>query len=377
MNPRTRPPHGAALRRRTRAALPLLLLGLLPLPAPAAPASTPAVTASAPAADFIAIDTAQRAALGVRVAEVRASASASLSLPARVVVPAAAQAVVAAPSSGVLTRVAAAPGDAVRRGQLLGEMRSSEVAQLQRERDDARTRYELARRQSERDSALLREGVIAQSRAQAAAAQQRQAASLLHERELALRLLGGGAGIDGRVRLLAPIDGVVAQAHALPGQRVDAGTALFHVVRPDMLALEIDATAAQAAELRAGAAVDIEQADARGVLLAVPPALSSGQSVVLRASLSRPGSLRAGALAQARVQLPARPGLYAVPPSALTRIGGREVVLLAQPQGFRVVPVHTVSRLSDAVIVSGPLHAGESIAASGVAAIKSAAGMRP
>ncbi len=373
MDLRAHLPRGPASRRGACA---LLLSLLLPLPALAAPPAPPA-PASAAGADFIPVDSAQRAALGVRLAEVRASASASLSLPARVVVPPTAQAVVAAPSSGVLTRVAAAPGDAVHRGQLLGEMRSSEVAQLQRERDDARTRYELARRQSERDDALLREGIIAQSRAQAAAAQQRQAATLLHERELALRLLGGGTGLDGRVRLLAPIDGVVAQAQALPGQRVDAGTALFHVVRPDTLALEIDATASQAAEVRAGAAVDVEQAGARGALLAVPPALSAGHSVVLRASLAQPGSLRAGALVQARVQLPSRPGLYAVPPSALTRIGGRDVVLLAQPQGFRVVAVHTVSRLSDAVIVSGPLHPGEQIAASGVVAIKAAAGMRP
>ncbi len=362
-----------SVRAPARARLVLALL--LALPWIAAGAAPPA--ASAPDHALIQIDAAQRTALGVRVAEVRPAANASLELPARVVVPAQAQALVAAPAPGVLTRVDAAAGDAVRRGQLLGEMQSAEVAQLQRDADDARIQFDLAREQSRRDATLLAEGIIPASRAQAAAARERQAGALLRERRLALRLRGAGTALDGQVRLRSPIDGVVAQAQALPGQRVEAGAPLFHVVAGDRLALEMDAGAEQAAALRAGATVDVVGSVAHGVLLAVPPALAAGQHVVLRASLSDSAGLRAGALVRARVHLPARAGLFAVPPAALTSLEQRESVLVEEARGFRVVPVRVVARLPEAVIVDGPLRAGEQVAISGVVALKSNAGGKP
>lgn len=359
-----------AQRRPSGARIALALL--LALPWLAARAAAPA-----PAPDLIAVDAAQRTALGVRVAEVRPAGSAALSLPARVVVPAQAQALIAAPAAGVITRVEAAAGDTVHRGQPLAEMQSAEVAQLQRDADDARIQYDLARQQSLRDATLLAEGIIPASRAQAAAAREGQAAALLRERRLALRLRGADSGLNGRLRLLAPIDGVVAQAQALPGQRVDVGAPLFHLLAGHALALEMDASSEQAAALRAGAEVEIEGSAARGVLLAVAPALTPGQQVVLRARLSEPAGLRAGSLVRARVHLPARAGLFAVPPSALSSIAGRDSVLVEQAPGFRVVPVRVVARLADMVIVEGPLRAGAQVAVSGVAALKASAGGKP
>ncbi len=361
------PGNAARSALTRRAAWTLLLLGF----------ATCAHGASPDAGKFIAADAAQQVALGVRLAPVRAAAGAALDLPGRVVVPVDAQALVAAPVGGVIERVAAAPGDHVRRGQELASLQSPDVARMQRERDDARVQRDLAQRQATRDQQLLHEGVIPAARAQASTAQEHQAAALLRERELALRLHGAAPGLDGRVRLLAPIDGVVAQAQALPGQRVDVAAPLFRLVADGALALELDATPRQAADLRAGAEVDVPDAGARGELLALPPALSAGQSVVLRARLRQPGSLRAGALVQARVLLPARAGLFSLPPAALTRIGGRESVLVAESGGFRVVPVQVATRLADAVIVSGALRAGQQVAAAGVAALKAAAGDKP
>ncbi len=356
--------RGAAARRPLLACL-LLGCSLLAGIAPAA------------AQTLIKVDAAQRVALGVRLAPVRRAADAALDLPARVVVPVNAQALVAAPVAGRIERVEVGAGEPVRRGEELARMRSVDVARLQRERDDARVQLQLARQQAQRDRQLLAEGVIAAARAQASATQQRQAASLLRERELALRMHGAAPGADGSVRLLAPIDGVVAEARAVPGERVDAMAPLFRLVVADALALEIDATAAQAAALRAGAAVDVPAAGARGVLLAMTPGLSAGQSVVLRARLQATGSLRAGALVRVRVHLPAQAGLFVVPPAALTRMGGHDAVLVADPEGFRVLQLRVVARLPDAVVVDGALREGQQVAASGVVALKAAAGAQP
>lgn len=361
----------AFLRPRVAVLLPGLALGLL------LGAGSSAAGAAPAGQDLLSIDAAQQVALGVRLAAVRPATAVALELPARVTAPASAQALVAAPAAGVITRVAVASGEAVHRGQLLATLHSSEVAQLQREHEQARLQWQLDRRQAQRDSQLYAEGIIAASRQQAAAARERQARSLLGERELALRLAGASAGVDGRVRLLAPIDGVVMQVQALPGQRVEAAATLFHLLEPGALLLELEATAAQAQALRPGVAVEVAQAGARGVVLSVAPALSPTQSVVLRARLSESGSLQPGALVQARVHLPPLPGLHAVPPAALTRIAGREAVLVAVPSGFRIVQVVVRARLPDSVIVSGPLRDGEQVAASGVIALKAAAEGRP
>ncbi len=361
-------PGNAARRALSRRAAGLCaLLGFAACAHAAAPTAGP----------FIAADQAEQVAMGVRLAAVRAAAASALELPGRAVVPVDAQALVAAPAAGLVERVAAAPGDSVHRGQLLASLQSPDVARMQREWAAARVQRDLAQRQALRDRQLLGEGVIAAARAQASAAQERQADALLRERELALRLHGASPGLDGRMRLLAPIDGVVAQAQALPGQRVEAAMPLFRLVANGALALELDATPLQAAAVHAGAAVEVPEAGARGVLLALPPALSAGQSVVLRARLMHPGSLRAGALLRARVLLPVRPGWFSLPPTALTRIDGRESVLVSEPGGFRVVPVQVATRLADTVIVSGALRAGQQVAASGVAALKAATAGKP
>ena len=72
--------------------------------------------------------------------------------------------------------------------------------------------------------------------------------------------------------------------------------------------------------------------------------------------------------------LPAQAGVWRVPPAAVTQINGRDVVLTVTKQGFRIVPVTVAGRLNDAVMVSGPLKAGDKVAATGVVAIKAAAG---
>lgn len=322
---------------------------------------------------IIPISPEQQVALGVRLAAVQPTAEAHLTLPARVVVPIAHQAVVATPVSGLVVTILVNAGDTVKRGQLLAELSSPQIAQLQRERADAATQQGLARAQVQRDAQLVQEGIIPAARLQQAQARQREADAMMTERALALRLAAGDAGLDGKSRVRAPMDGVIVQSLALPGQRLDMSAPLFHIATPGQLGLEIEATPDQAASLEPGTAVDVPEAGAEGVLQAKAPVLSTGQTVLLRVHLTKPGSLHAGALVQASVSLPAQRGLWRVPPASVTQMAGHDAVLVAVQGGFRIVPVRVASRLNDAVIVAGPLRTGDQVAASSVVAIKAAA----
>lgn len=331
-------------------------------------------TPNASSSPIVHISVEQQVALGVRLAAVQPAVTAQLTLPARVVVPIAHQAIVAAPVSGLVTKILVNTGDVVRRGQILAELSSPQIAQLQRERSAAATQQGLARAQVQRDAQLFQEGIIPAARLQQAEARQREADAMMAERALALRLASGDTGLNGKAHVRAPMDGVIARSLALPGQRMEMSAPLFHIASQGQLGLEIEAAPDQAAALEPGAAVEVPVAGAQGVLQAKAPALGAGQTVVLRVRLTKSGSLHAGALVQATLNLPAQRGLWRVPPASVTQMGGHDAVLVAVQGGFRVVPVRVASRLSDGVIVAGPLNAGDRLAASSVVAIKAAAG---
>ncbi|WP_449369811.1 efflux RND transporter periplasmic adaptor subunit [Thiomonas sp.] len=343
----------------------LLSLSFFAMPGAAAQAAAPGV---------ITLSADQQTALGVRLATVQAATAAQIDLPARVTVPLSQQAVVSAPAAGLVTRLLVNPGDTVKSGQPLAELSSPQIAQLQRERSEAQSRYDLAQRQLQRDTTLVNEGIVPSARLDTARAQSRQAQAMLAERDLALKLAAGGTALNGVAVLRAPMGGVITEVAALPGQRVDMAAALFRIAQQGQLWLEIDASPQQAASLQVGTAVDVPALQASGVLQAKSTALSAGQSVLLRVRVTQPGSLQAGAVVQARLSLPAQAGVWRVPPAALTQIDGRDAVLVATADGFRIVPVSVAGRLNDAVMVSGPLKTGDRVAATGVVAIKAAAG---
>jgi len=342
----------------------LLSLTLLAMPC-SAQAATPGL---------IAMSLDQQTALGVRLATVQPATAAQIDLPARVTVPPSQQAVVSAPAAGLITKLLVNPGDMVKSGQPLAELSSPQVAQLQRERSEAQSRFDLAQRQLQRDSILVSEGIVPSARLNAAQAQSREAQALLAERDLALKLAAGGTALNGVAVLRAPIAGVITEATAVPGQRVDVAAPLFRIAQQGPLWLEIDASPQQAAMLQVGAEVEVPALQAKGVVQAKSTALNAGQSVLIRVRVTQPGNLQAGGVVQARLSLPAQAGVWRVPPAALTQMGGRDAVLVSTKDGFRIVPVTVAGRLNDVVMVSGTLKSGNKVAATGVVAIKAAAG---
>lgn len=334
------------------------------------------------AADLAALENvvlgeAQVKALGLATVRAEAAAAAGTGgLPARVVVPNEQMRVVAAPVSGMVEFLAVAPGQSVRRGQVVARLASKEALELQRDALQAASQAQLAEQNRKRDEQLYAEGLIAESRLQSSRAGAVQALAQASERRQGLELAGAVSGkVGGALALLAPIDGVVLEQGAQVGQRVEPATLIYRIARLTPLWLEIQAPMALAAGLAKGTAVQVVGGPARGKLIAVGGAVEAGsQSVTLRAAVdSRADSLRPGQAVEVELLVPAPAGLR-LPSGALFRQGGETLVFVlagndAGGQVFRPQPVKVLAPAGDGVMVEG-VRAGDAVVVKGVSALK-------
>ncbi|MDK9689650.1 efflux RND transporter periplasmic adaptor subunit [Azospira sp.] len=340
-------------------------------------------------ADFIALAPAQAKALGVETRLLAAADTGSAAgLPAKVVVPVEQMRVVAAPLAGLLTQVGAVAGQTVKKGQMLARLASPGLLQVQRDYLQARQQADLAQRSLARDEQLFKEGIIAEARLQASRASQAQAAVAARELQAELRIAGataGGGSLTPEVAVSAPLDGVVLEASAAVGSRVEAATALFTVAQLNPLWLEIQAPAALAGNLKEGAAVRIAGSEASGKLINVGRQISPGsQTVTLRARMDAGlDSLHPGQMVEATVAAAPQAGAtagkgatYRIPQAAVVRQAGQAWVFVqtagARP-GFQATPVSVAGNAGADVLVSGSaLAANAAVAVKGVSALKSA-----
>jgi len=340
-------------------------------------------------ADFIALAPAQAKALGVETRPLAtADTGSAAGLPAKVVVPVEQMRVVAAPLAGLLTQVGAVAGQTVKKGQMLARLASPGLLQVQRDYLQAKQQADLAQRSLARDEQLFKEGIIAEARLQASRASQAQAAVAARELQAELRIAGataGGGSLTPEVAVSAPLDGVVLEASAAVGSRVEAATALFTVAQLNPLWLEIQAPAALAGNLKEGAAVRIAGSKASGKLINVGRQISPGsQTVTLRARMDASlDSLHPGQMVEATVAAAPQAGAtagksatYRIPQAAVVRQAGQAWVFVqmagARP-GFQATPVTVAGNAGADVLVSGSaLAANAAVAVKGVSALKSA-----
>jgi membrane fusion protein, heavy metal efflux system len=340
----------------------------------------PALLASA-ADDLIRLAPPQAKKAGVisaPLAEMKATAE--LRLPAQVVVPPAQIEVIAAPLAGMVAAVRVAYGETVRKGQVLARLQGAQLLELQRDFANARAQAELAAENRRRDESLFADGIIAGSRLSTTRAAERQAGLQLAERRQTLRLAGvtepdaRTAGLSGSADIVAPFDGVVLEASAQAGQRVDSMTPLFKLGRLSPLWLEIQAAPGQAAGVAPGDAVSVAGCAQAGRVTLVAPAMqAASQSLLIRAELAGVrGCVMPFQYVQASIVSASQTaaGTWRLPPAALTRHQGQTWVFLEAAEGFKPVAVKIVAESPEAALVAGELSANAKLAIRGTATLK-------
>jgi len=322
-------------------------------------------------------DTAPANALGIEAVEVREISGIPLgSVPGTVTLPPEARVAVTAPFPGAAVRVFVIEGQRVARGDPLALVRAAEPVQIRGELARARSAEGLAEARAQRLAQLAEEGIIAQARADEAAAELEQARA---SRAEAARLATiGGIGPDGSMTLRAPIAGRVAHVGVETGGGVDGMGAPFVIEAEGAYQVELQLPERLAREVRPGMAVEIAlgAADGKvipvgGRIIAVSPSIDPAtRSVMARASIGDAPGVVAGR--NVSVSISGSGTGLAVPERAVTRIGGGDHVFVREGRDWVPRPV-TVSAVSggQAVIAEG-LEAGETVAVSSVAELKAA-----
>lgn len=286
-----------------------------------------------------------------------------------VILPPQATMVVSAPLAGVVQDIGVGVGQSVRAGQTVARLMSSQLLEWQRDTRQAQSNAKLAQAKLQRDEQLAAEGLIAQVRLQETRNQYEIAQSIAAERRQAMQLAGGVAESNQPLLALnAAVAGTVMEVLATPGQRVEMGMPVLRIARAGLLAVELQATLAQARTLRVGDSITLEGCRTPARLAAIAPSVNANnQSVVLRADFqSTEPCLRINQFVQASVKSSGNTAntvntvnTVHVPASATVQRDGKAYAFVRKPQGFAPVAVEDV-------------RAGDAIAVQGIAALKGA-----
>lgn len=335
-----------------------------------------ALARAALAAD-LAVTPEQATALGVETQSAEpAAVLVAARLPATLTLPGSGARAVVLPFGGVVTRLLAQEGEAVKAGQALVELHSAEYLAARAAQRDREARLDQARQQAARDAALLREGIVP-----ARQAQQSQAALVAAQAEFGAGrdLLAGTSEVAGQpasYRLLAPAAGVVHEGELDLGEPVAAGTAAALLLSADRLWAEAQLPPALVGRLRAGQAVRLRAGEPSGRVIAVGGVLDPlSRAALLRAELPAAG-LAPGQTLEIEILDTPPAGARRVPAAAVSREGGQDVVFMAVDGGFRPQPVQRLGSDGDAAVVLG-LPADAKVVTRGVAALKALAQQEP
>ena len=241
----------------------------------------------------------------------------------------AAEALVAAPINGVVTRVLVAAGERVHRGALLVELDSDVMTE----------RYAAA--EVRRERRLY--------------AQHNTSLKALQQAEAALALL----------RIRAPLTGTVVRVKIKPGAAVNTNTVLAEIVDLRRLVVRTDIPAAQASGLELGQPVQLQDDPQITTRLGYisPTVDQSDGAVSVWAALPAARHLRPGEYVGVRIVTATHRGVLAAPTlSVITGVSGRSVLSIVHGAEAIRVPVTAGLREKGWVEVSGPgLRAGTRI----------------
>lgn len=332
---------------------------------------------------LLALDAKQQAALGVQVATPQAASTAQLLASASVTTLPGKDVTVSAPYPGQLSRLWVGVGDRVKAGAALAQFTSPMLGEARRQWQEAQLELKNANSALQRDQAMLDEGIIPAVRVQITRHKQEAAQALVQAREAELRAAGIGANSDrdntitggyASGTLTAPIAGVVTQAFAAVGQRVEPGAVLFKLADDSSLQLDIQLASDKAAQLQVGDAVAVPSREAQAKIVGVSRAVDASQLAKARAVVTHPGRLQVGETVAISVQAKAPTATnvarWLVPSRALTPWNNQSLVFVRQSAGFTAQPVRVLSSNDDMAVVEAPWPANAQVAISGIAALR-------
>jgi RND family efflux transporter MFP subunit len=283
---------------------------------------------------------------------------------------------------GFLTRIAVRSGDRVGQGTVLFEVDSgpqqAAVATLESTRAQRDAELSYATQELARTKALYAAGAVSQRELAQAETASRTAEAALRAVDEQIRQQKTELAY---YRVTSPTAGTVGDIPVRPGDRVTKTTVLTTVDENDVLEIYVNVPVQQAADLKLGLPIRIE--DDRGNVLAtnkitfISPNVEPTQTVLAKATLvDGRGSFRSDQLVRARIVWRAEPGL-SVPLTAVTRINGQYFAYVVEKAGDKTVARQkgvTLGPLTgnDYLVLDG-LKPGEQLITAGIQKIRDGA----
>jgi membrane fusion protein, heavy metal efflux system len=267
----------------------------------------------------------------------------------------------------------------------------ADPATLEAAAGQARTKLEFARKERERLEALYAEQAVperrvAEARAAETVAREEDAAASRRLSQYRGTQRATGEGATGKVELRSPVAGVVAAVSTAPGAFVEEGKALFHVVDPGRLWLDVQVPEADIGRIGkpAGAWFEVQGFEkpftvdprAGGKVVAFGGVVDSQTRTtpLLFEVLNPGGALRVGMFARVHVLAGEPVKGLAIPVSAVVDDGKQEVVfVLSSAEAFERRPVKLGVRDGDWVQVLDGLAPGERVVSRGAWQVRLAA----
>lgn len=304
------------------------------------------------------------------------------SAPAKVVVPPEREYVVSASQAGAITKLNAAVGDTVKKGEVLAELNSSDLLTMQREYLKTLNELQLGTTVYQRDKKLAQEGVIADRRLQETQSQYRTFLSESDEHKQLLKIAGMGDAdiarlikthqLSGHLRLRSPITGVVLERLVSSGERVDNLAPIYRIADLNELWLEINVPQERISNLNIGDSVQIENTDVTAVIRLLGKNVNTeNQTVLARAVIQgKPSKIRTGQSVTIQIIQNASLPMFKVPNSAIIQNEGQSYIFVRNASGFVTTPVNVIGKHAEDSIISAELSADTKIASTGAVALK-------
>lgn len=288
-----------------------------------------------------------------------------------------AQSTIAAPVSGIIQQLSIENLQSIHAGQTIATLHSPQLLTWQSELLQAQAQRDLAAQHLQREQQLFNEGIIAEKRVFEARNALTMADVNLKQKQQLMQLVGKGTSkqLDPQLTIKATQKGVVSEVLVSQGQQVEAGTPLVKLVRNGQLWLQLQATPAQAQQIRVGNAVQVAGC-ATGQVKSLANGLTANtQTRLIQVAIPQAQQclqplqyVSAQVLAQS-----SNSRGWTVPSQALVKQNNQWYVFKQTAQGFEPIAVNILSQSNKQTLIDGQaLQANMPIAITGLVQIKAA-----
>ncbi|MDD1613310.1 MAG: efflux RND transporter periplasmic adaptor subunit [Methylococcaceae bacterium] len=311
-----------------------------------------------------------------------------LTAPAKVVIPPAHEYVVSASQAGLITKLNAAIGDNVKKGEVLAQLNSPDLLSMQRLYLKAVSEMQLSLLSFQRDKKLLEDGVIADRRWQETRSQYNAFVSELNEHKQLLEIsgmtiseidrLGKTHQLSSQLNVHSPISGVVMERIAVAGERVDMLAPLYRIANLDELWLEINIPHERIGSIKVGDQVLIENTPVSAEITLLGQSVNpENQTLLARAVIvpkqelgNEQSAVRPGQTINTQIVQFSETAAFKVPNAAIAQNEGKYFIFIRNQDGFKVSPITVIGKQGDESIISGDFTGDEDIASKGAVALK-------